>query len=149
MKILIKEIRVGTEYQEEIYDFWITGQLQSGKIIKIFDYNYDLRDFIDKKVECLIFTPLASISKQIRGRPGKNVVKGYIIKNHKIKEKWQKVYNKEHDIYDLKKEYNAIKTEDGYFPTNITENDIKDIDINKEIYFKVGRYDLIAWYPIE
>jgi len=36
-----------------------------------------------------------------------------------------------------------VKTIDGYFPTNLTEEDIRDIDINKEIYFNIGRYDLI------
>jgi hypothetical protein len=149
MKVMIKEIRIGSKYQERVYDYWITGQLQSGKIIKVFDYNYDLRDFIGKNVECLIFTPLASISKQTKGKPKKNVVKGYIINNHKINEKWQNFYNREHDIYDLKKEYISIKTEDGYFPTNLKAEDIKNIDASKEIYFKVGRYDLIAWHPIE
>lgn len=149
MKVMIKEIRTGAKYQERIYDYWITGQLQSGNVIKIFDYNYDLRDYIGKYVECLIFTPLASISEQIRGKPKKNVIKGYLIKNHKIKEKWQKYYEKEHGIYDLKKEYIAIKTVDGFFPTNLTADDIEEIDASKEIYFKVGRYDLIAWHPIE
>lgn len=149
MKVLIKEIRIGAKYQERIYDYWITGQLQSGKIIKIFNYNYDLRGFIGKKVECLIFTPFASISKQTRGKPKKNVIKGYIIKIHNINEKWQKNYVKEHGIYDLKREYHAVKTVDGYFLANLTEGDIKGIDVNKEIYFKVGRYDLIAWYLID
>lgn len=38
-----------------------------------------------------------------------------------------------------------VKTIDEYFPTNLTEEDIRDIDINKEIYFNIGRYDLIVF----
>ena len=76
-------------------------------------------------------------------------MRGYIINSHKIDKKWQKVYDKEHDIYDMEKDYIAIKTADGFFPTNLTEKDIKDIDTEKDIYFKIGRYDLIAYIPFE
>ncbi len=87
----------------------------------------------------MIFTLLASISEKIRGKTGKNVVEGHIIRNYKIKEKWQNLYDNEHNIYDLTKENNTIKTVDGYFPTNLTEVEIRDIDINKEIYFNIER----------
>ncbi|KKM69677.1 hypothetical protein LCGC14_1448380 [marine sediment metagenome] len=80
LKILAVKPGAYDQFEEEILDFWIIGQLASKKKIKIFDYNYDLRGFIGKKVECLIFTPLASISKQTRGKPGKNVVKVILLK---------------------------------------------------------------------
>lgn len=50
IKILNVNIGAYDESKEIIYNFWITGQLKSGFLIKIFDSNrFNLREFINYK----------------------------------------------------------------------------------------------------
>jgi len=43
MEVYIKSVRIGAEYEGYIPYYYIAGKLKSGKVISIFDDEFDLR----------------------------------------------------------------------------------------------------------
>ena len=59
MKVLVKEVYEGAEEQGQILEFWIKAQLATGRNIEIFNLGeFDLREFINQEIECLILAML-------------------------------------------------------------------------------------------
>ena len=59
MELLVKKVDSGAEYNGAVFDYWMIAQLKSGIQIIIFDYDcYNLKNFIEKKIECLILAYL-------------------------------------------------------------------------------------------
>lgn len=149
-------MRSGAEYEEKIANFWITGKLESGFLINIFDFKgFDLRNYINQEVECLICAFLVDFKYSQSKSPSidsiTNVIQGIYINNYEIPIKW-----KDYDKFYSERSF-AIKTNDGFFL--LDASDIKKMSIRekKEIKLKegqkinlyVGRFDLQAWYPLE
>ena len=149
MKVLINEVNPGTVYKGKISDYWISGILENGKEIEIFDFiPYDLRKYVNMKVECLIIPLIADINTSIKDIKDTNLIGTYLGK-YTIPSKWKKKRRSWYFKLILKKELVAIKTYDGVFI--ISSDYIKNFNIKKgdELYLKVGRYDLVAWHQIE
>ncbi len=137
----------------KIYDFWIDAELQSGIQIKIFDYTFDLRNYENQRVECLILafliecvTGITDINESVKNvsapvdKPFTKIIKGNFNKNYFIPEKWKSYANKV---------YYSIQNSDGVFL--LGDSDVKDEDLkeNEIITLYVGRFDLLEWNPIE
>ena len=160
MKLDIKKVIIKTKYQGKIYAFSITGQLESGLTIKIFDHlAYDLRTYIGKKIDCLLITNDITVLDEESGKRGiidnyegkidnPFILKGKIIENYKIAEKWLKFRRENIIINEIREEkYDAIKTNDGYFPIGLDDYYL-NFDEEGDSYFEVGRFDLFAWAPL-
>lgn len=148
IKVLIKNVEIGAEYENKICDFWITGQLESGKIIKIFDNKiFDLRDYINQKVEFLLVACFAHIinfksDSEIIFMES-SVIRGKFIKKYLIPSKWKKT--------NFSISYSAISTEDGILLLGMsTIDELKKASIkeNEDIILDVGRFDLKDWNQI-
>jgi len=116
MKLYIERVASGAEYEDKIANFYITGKMNSGVLIQIFDYEcYDLRAFKNQEVECLILAFLVDIvySGKIDQKPDEITerIKGTYIKNYKIPSKWKTKWKRSH-IYEGSP---ALLTQDGLF----------------------------------
>ena len=149
-------MRSGAEYEEKIANFWITGKLKSGILIKIFDIErFDLRNYINQEVECLLSAFLVDVKHSKSEAPSKdsitNTINGIYLSNYQVPIKW-----KEYDKFYLENSI-AIKTIDGVFLLEsadfkkISLRERKEIKLKdgEEISLYVGRFDLVAWYPID
>jgi hypothetical protein len=93
MKVLIKKVGISTfnPDTDDIFDFWILGQLQNRREIKIFDnLPFDLRDKEEQEIECLLFMtlsgiPVDSITEDKLETP---ILKGSYLGKYKISDKW-------------------------------------------------------------
>lgn len=144
IKIIIKAVRIGAEYEGYIPYYYISGQLKSGKIISIFDdEKFDLRKFINRSLNCLISAYSVeyidlSINPEIDDSY-KSIVKGKYLEKYKIPSYFKKYKN---DISP------AIQNDDG---TILLDNyDLKDYRIKNGdiIALDVSRFDLLDWSPI-
>ncbi len=147
MRVYLKSVHIGSYYDETdtIGDFEIEGQLQSGKVIQIFDHHkYDLREFKKKEVECLLW---AMIKRNTVYKTEKEtneldptVIFGNFIKNYEIPLKWKRFQKKE--------EISAIETADGFFLFDYDEIRLPIDAETKKLGLKVIRFDLLDWMPI-
>jgi len=143
MKVLIKDVKIGAKYEGKIYDFFILGQLKSGLQIRIFDlFGYDLRQYINLKVNCSI---QAIIIENINNNININnpFVKGIFVQQISIPLSWIKINSEIRDS-----NWYGVQNNDGiYF---INPSDLQNLNLKKGdiVEFNVGRFDLLAWHPI-
>ena len=151
---MIKKVRIGAQYEGKVYDFWIDAELLSGTQIKIFDNEpFDLRNYENQKVECLILAFLVEFitGKTDNNDSAKNVsasvdkpftkrIKGNFNGNYVIPEKWKSYSNKISP---------AIQNSDGVFLLEDSEVKGKNLKENETITLYVDRFDLLEWYPID
>jgi len=144
IEIKVKSIRIGAMYNEKTYNYWIIGQLNSKKQIKIFDlFGYDLKNYINHKVNCSIqATMLDNINKKININDP--FVKGDFLQKISIPSNWIKLDKAIRDS-----NWYGVQNNDGIFYINTSE--LQDLNLKKgdTIEFNVGRFDLLAWNPIE
>lgn len=151
MKVLIKNVEICAydDYTDNIHDYWIIGELQNKFKIKIYDgYCYDLRQYQDHIVDCLIdIEIIRSLHKQEKIN-NNNIKEEYItggfLKNYQLSSDW---INLNQNLENSN--YNALETEAGIFllnPSECKNIELKDGDL---VIIDVIRYNLIAWHPIE
>lgn len=144
MEIIIKSVGIGAKHEGFIPYFHILAKLRSGKEITLFDDKYDLRNYINQKIECLVSVNSVDLV-DLEQNPEVNdsyptILKGFYIDKYKIPEKWKKYKN---DISC------AIQNEDGIIlldEYSLREYNLKDKDI---IAIDVSRFDLLEWIPIK
>lgn len=147
MRVLIKKVKIGSYYDVtgEIGDFWIEGKLKSGRTIRIFDsHPYDLRDFINKEVDCLIWAgfvkPINLELNHTTNIRNTFTIIGEFIEEYKIESKWKN--------YEGNRFTSALQTSDGYFLFDKEYLKNKLIKNGEEISLKAVRYDLLDWNPL-
>lgn len=152
MIVFIKDVEIGAfdwsaKPKDQIINFWITAQLKSGRIIRIFvplfeEHLYKTKEFINKEVECLLY---ANISKTF-------------VSKHKDHNNFEGVYLGEYEISPLWKSYIKNVSDEGYCGIETEDGEMliwcethKDMNLNKkETYrFNVKEFGLIAWHSIE
>ncbi len=149
MKVLIKEVNPGTEYQGNISDYWIIVQLDSGQNIELFDATpYDLRNKINQTLECLIIATFVEIFDE-PDQINKSLLTGKFLGKYVISDKWKNVFEGGNRIYKLNSEWYAIYSDDGVFLVTFSNKDIKSLKEGDKVNLTVGRYDLVAWNPIK
>ncbi len=151
MKVLINDVEIGAydDYSDIIHDFWIIGELLNKFKIRIYDgYCYDLRQYKDHFVECLIDIEIIRslhiqerITKKLTGRES---ISGKFLKNYKLFSEW---INLNKNLTNSN--YDALETETGIFLLNPSEYKNLELKDGDWITIDVIRYDLLAWHPIE
>ena len=153
IKVLIKKVGKGgvSEKTDKIYSFWIIGQLDSGKKIRIKDrWPFDLRKLESKKVECLLIAAFISNINKISEKDeidiANPVIKGRYLGEYEIPSKWLRC-----EGYQIISGFHAVKSIDGIFLIDPSDFEHQQISINsgEKIIFKAGSIDLDAWLPIE
>ena len=149
MKVLVKEVYEGAEEQGQILEFWIKAQLATGRNIEIFNLGeFDLREFINQEIECLILAmlrknPLLHMSKEFNDNDSE-ILEGVYMGDYAIPKKWLE-YSKGHVLEG----YHGLQSEMGIFL--IEPHDLSKISIKKgeKVKFNILRFDLLAWYQID
>ena len=100
---------------DKIYDMWIFVQLKSGKVIKIYDPLFDLRPYVNQKMNLLIDI---EIIRDIHVDPSHfpeysefTLIKGDFIEKNITPKNWTESQLYNDDEYD----FHALNTEDGCF----------------------------------
>ena len=158
MKLYIKDANVYEGFEDEIYIIQIIGQLENGLTIKIEEHNFlELYDYVGKTIECLLFvnyicaldeyTGKKKIQEYVEGKKiSTSVLRGKIFRGYRIPEKWLKFCMDPNKIKYLKEDFDAIKTEDYYFPISDREHFL--IDKKEDSYIKIG-LSIQLWYPLD
>jgi hypothetical protein len=147
MEILIKETTTGTEDRlGNIYEFWIQGKLKSGLYLKIFaDERFDLRDFVNQKVECLISAYKLydiRVEQELTVDINKERMIGRYIGKFDNSEKWNLNYRSEW--------FYAMETIDGIIVFYRNEFEDKLINQMEEILNRSLEYgDIFSFYAEE
>ncbi|WNQ12228.1 hypothetical protein MJA45_04030 [Paenibacillus aurantius] len=133
MLLFIENVEVGSEYEDTIFNYWITARMKDGTIVKIFDYScLNLISKVAFYVESILFANLSP--------PGYEMTKvtGKYIGKLEIKD-WQQIA----EDRDLGKQYDAVETSSGIilFHVNDTKKEFLEGD---NIQLNVIRFDLIA-----
>ena len=149
MEVLITDVDIGTRYKEKIYDYWIIGRIKSGLDIKIFDAKpFNISDQIHNTILCLIVATFVKIIKSEEKSKGTNFY-GVLHKSYNIPKVWYNSNIWDTKLYNLKSNWTVIKHIDGIFLTTLNDEEINNIKDGDSIQFQVGRFDLLAWCPIE
>lgn len=137
MKFCVETVEIGASYEETVYDFWVTGKLESGQLIKIFDMvPFDLRDNIGKTVNGLILAGF--IKMGVENEEGVEIA-GNFLKEYEIP---KKVIRLRQDVY--KKKWLGFQTNDGFLILNPAEFEEVDLEYGEEVRINVGRFDLVG-----
>jgi len=149
MKVLLKSVDIGSKYDDKVFDYWIKGQLISGRVIEIFDAApFNLGKYVSKTIEALILASFVQVI-YITDNVDDNLIKGTFLGKYNIDDKWENIYEGGNEIYESVSEWYAIKTDDGIFLFTLNIGDLNAIKEGEIIFLKIGRYDLLAWRPIE
>jgi hypothetical protein len=151
MKILIRKVTPGTIYDGKVSDFWIKGQLIDGQTIEIFDATpYDLREMEDQTLDCLLISCFTEIVNKSNQNENKEVIlEGTYLGPHDISNKWKNVFEGGNRIYKLASKFYGINSENGILLATLDKNQIESLNEGDNLRMRVGRYDLVAWLPIE
>ncbi len=152
MIIFIKDVEIGSfdwsaKPEDKIIDFWITAQLTSGRIIKIFigpfeERIYKIKKFVNQRIECLLSARISTT----------------FISKYRDHNNFEGVYLGEYEISPLWKSYIKNVSDEGYCGIETVDGEMliwcetyKDMNLNKkETYrFNVKEFGIIAWYPLE
>jgi hypothetical protein len=138
MKVFIKKVENGAEYEDKVYDFWVSVQLSSGKEIKVFDFvPFDLRNNILQHSECLLVAGFLESSGN--SQKDSTIIKGFLI-DYNIKSKdWRNVRE---DI--INESWFGLQTEDGIYLINPEEIRSEKVKLGEILEYIVGRFDLVA-----
>lgn len=137
MKILIKDIQNGAEYEDKVFDFWLRVQLHNGREIKVFDFvPFDMRNYVMQHSECLI---LAGFLESPNSSKEYTTIKGTLINYDVILEEWSNIRD------DIKHQnWFGVQTDDGVFLINPCELSKAKVKLGEMIEYSVGRFDLVA-----
>lgn len=137
MKLLIEEVQIGAEYEGMVYDFWITGRLKNGRLLKVFDFiPFDLRSYQGKEVEVMIIAGF--LRSEVDFENTETVITGEVIDEYCLP-----LLNKVRSDMSQKKWF-ALKTKEGMFLLNPSEFENKPLSIGTKVSFNVGRFDLVG-----
>lgn len=151
IKIRSIEIRTHDPYEDKIHSYTIMGELNNGRLIKIRDMiPFNLQDYIDKKVDCLISAAFISninaIDESDEEDNSSPVIRGEYLGEYDIPEKW----NQCKGFITIKGKH-AVDYERNIFL--ISERDFRrqgiEVNIGEEIIFKAAGLEIKAWLPIE
>jgi len=134
VRLFIKKVEIGAEYQDTIYNFWISAKMDDNKLVNVFDYNcFDFRNKCLTSVECLLYANL-----DIEGESDETIAGTYLgqvgITN------WRYIAN---DMCREEK-YHALKTTNGIILFNEKELD-KELTGEVSFLLHVARYDLVGY----
>lgn len=137
MEFYVRDIEIGASYEGTVYDFWVTGKLESGQLIKIFDLvPFDLRNDIGKTVNILLLAGFIKIG--VKSGEGREIV-GKFLKEYEIP---KKVIRLREDINQRK--WHGFQTNDGILLLNPAEFEKFNLKHGDEARINVGRFDLIG-----
>ncbi|MHA1986969.1 MAG: hypothetical protein ACW98D_10050 [Promethearchaeota archaeon] len=136
---------------DEIFDFWILGQLHNRREIRIFDnLPYDLRDMENQEIDCLLFMTLSGIlvDHTTEDQLKTPILKGYYLGKYKISDKWR-IPEYINLKYDRIKEFHAIKVENDIFLISPSDIEYYSVKKGEEFTFQAIEFELLAWNPIK
>jgi hypothetical protein len=157
MRIKIKKVIPDTTIEGKVWIYWIYAELNSGKIIRLFDdIPFNLENYINASIEVFVETGFYKVIDDIPNLPlskNKTILKGKYIGNYELSTKWRKanwIYEDTYEFYKKNKP-NGFQTEDGIFHLSggIEKIKKKGIKLDMDTILEVGRIDLTGWYPIE
>jgi len=153
MRLLIKKVGKSTYDPEtdKISNFWLIGELKNGKEIQMLDnLPYDLRDFVNQELDCLLFMSLSGIQidNNTKDEPETPILKGTYIGKYEISNKW-KIPQYFQLKYDHIEYFHAIKTEYGIFITSPGDIDYYTINEGEEFTFQAIEFEIWTWQPIK
>ena len=138
MYLFVEEVQIGAEYEGTVYDFWVTGRLKSGRLIKVFDFiPFDLRSYKGKEIEVLIIAGF--LKNKVNSENTEVVISGEFTGEYCIPTRQIKVRE---DI--SQKKWFSLKTNDGVFLLNPSEFENNTPEFGETISFCVGRFDLVG-----
>jgi len=141
LELEVLNVEIGAKYQGKIYDYWILGKLNSKKQIKIFDlFGYDLRNQINRKVECAI-QPCILYNETTKINLNKPYIKGIFVHKVFIPSNWIRC---EKTVGESN--WYGVQNEDGIFFIHVNDLQVLNLKKGDFIEFNVGRFDLLAWY---
>ena len=152
MIVFIKDVEIGAfdwsaKPEDQIINFWIKGELQSGRVIRIFislfeELLYEIKEYIDQKVNCLLY---AEISTDFRSKNnGHNDFEGTYLGEYEITPEWLNYLK-----YPRTNGYCGFQTEDGILMIWCDKYKKFHFVKNKTYKFNVKEFGLRAWYPME
>lgn len=153
MKVIIKEIKKsGYDPQEDkIYSFLILGELENGRVVSIRDERpYDLRNYLGKTLDCLIWISFMSKINSIKENDDINIkspiMRGKYLGEYNISNKWEKC-----EDFNRFSGYHAIDYEGMIFLISPRDFERQSVQIKhgEEIIFQAAGLELVAWLPIE
>jgi hypothetical protein len=141
MKVLIK--KVGKGPADMPYDYWILGQLESGKEIEIRDYDdFNLRDNTNQWIDCLLIANNLVILNSFTSSPF--IFEGKFLGRYPLPPKWEN-----HRKNLINEDFYAIKIPDGIFiglyKTFEKMSKGMSIEKGKNIIVKILSFGLVAW----
>lgn len=138
MKIFVEDVENGAEYEDTIYDYWVTALLVNGQRIELFDFvPFDLKKKKGETIEVLV---LAGFPTNISdSATGESQVSGeylgeIVLPNH---------FTKFANDADQRK-WLGIKTDNGVFLLSPSEMEQASLRIGGHLQFDAGRFDLIG-----
>lgn len=133
MVLFIESVQISAEYDNKVYNYWISAKMNDGKVIKIFDYScLNVFPNVSTYIECQLFANLSTPGQ------GASEIEGKYIGRRGLKN-WKRVM----DDRGREKEYPALETSSGIIM-------FSDMDAEREylegetIQLHVIRFDLIA-----
>jgi len=141
-----------------IVEQWITVDLKNGKQLEIFD-DYpliDISEYVNKKVKILVSAAIYDLKDYDEMSESDElthkIIKGKYLGTIEIPLIWKEKghWNDESTFDFYAKRGRAIEIEEGIFYLggyNLERFD--ELAIGTEIVAKLGRCDILAWYPIE
>jgi hypothetical protein len=138
MKIFVKKVETGAEYEGKIYDYWINGQTESGRCIKIFDsVPFDVRGDVGNKIDCLLLAGFLKGAKDDDTED--NVIRGNFIGEYELPIQIVRIRNDARG-----KRWLAAQTIEGVVLLSPDDLMVKSLSIGEMVRFRVGRFDLIG-----
>ncbi len=153
LKVLIKKVGKSTFDPEtdEISNFWILGQLQNRREIKIYDnLPFDLRDIEEQEIECLLFMTLSGIpvDSTTEDKLETPILKGSYLGKYEISDKWR-IPEYINWKYDHIKDFHAIQVENDVFIVSPSDIEYYSLKKGEEFTFQAIEFELLAWNPIK
>lgn len=139
MKIFVEDVENGAEYENTVYDYWVTALLVNERRIKLFDFvPFDLRKRKGQMIEVLILAGFpTNISASTAGEEAQ--VSGEYLGEIALPSHCTKFANDA----DQRK-WVGIKTDCGVFLLNPGDFEQASLKLGGHLQFNVGRFDLIG-----
>lgn len=138
MKIFVEDVENGAEYENTIYDYWVTALLANEQRIKLFDFvPFDLRKKKGETIEVLV---LAGFPTNIsNSATGEAQVYGEFLGEIALPCQFSKFANEAEQ-----RKWLGIKTNYGVFLLNPSDFEQSSLKIGGYLQFDAGRFDLIG-----
>jgi len=132
---------------------WFHFQLPSGRVIKVFDdYPFDLRNYVKKYVNILLFSGSYTLHDDNRNIDKSKIFEGTFEKTFQLPLEWKDAYWGMENSYQIyREEHNILSIRDGVIILDETEKRLEKAGVKEgdKIVIDFGGILLISWYPID